>query len=78
MCCFVVEWIVLRAFNNVSTEFLCLLWFTKFEEKIVFPSSFNAVFASVYLNVLLMVHNKKCYLILTRGLKGAHIPNGLC
>jgi hypothetical protein len=28
--------------------------------------------------VLLMVHNKKCYLILTRGLKGAHIPNGLC
>jgi len=43
-----------------------------------FPSNFNAVFASVYLNVLLMVHKKKCYLIVTRGLKGVQIPNGLC
>ena len=78
MCFFLLfEWIVLRAFDNMSTEFLHLLWFTKFEGKNVFPLSFNAVFASVNLNVLLMVH-KKILVNFDKGFKGTHIPYGLC
>ena len=69
MCFFAVEWIVLRAFDNMSMEFLHLLWFTKFEGKNVFPLSFNAVFASVNLNVLLMVH-KKILVHFDKGFKG--------
>jgi hypothetical protein len=73
MSCFVFEWIVLRVFNSMSTEFFVFYDLQNLKNKMYFHQVLMQ-----FLQVYYWWSIKKCYLISSRGLKRAHIPNGLC
>ena len=77
MSCFVFEWIVLRVFNSMSTEFSVFYDLQNLKNKMYFHQVLMQ-FLQVYILICYWWSINKCYLILTKGLKRAHIPNGLC
>ena len=77
MSCFVFEWIVLRVFNSMSTEFSVFYDLQNLKNKMYFHQVLMQ-FLQVHTLMCYWRSINKCFLILTRGLKGAHLPNGLC